>query len=162
MLKRANKKTNNFNIYNVFFFKEKTKTKNTCRYHYQNLDDMIYSSWDIEQSKLKFVIRSFFALYPPKTPKNMLEISSFYTCAPKTTTIWCKVTGIWGETQNFLSFYIHVYHKWRSYDIQLLRCDRKKFSTFCAIFCPFSPLTAWKIKILTVKKTPEDIIILQT
>ena len=35
-----------------------------------------------------------------------------------------------------------------------------KFLTFWAIFCPFSPLTTWKIKILTLKKTPGDIIIL--
>ena len=45
LLKWANKKQNNFNIYNVSFFK---KNKNTCRYHYQNFIDMIYSSWDIE------------------------------------------------------------------------------------------------------------------
>ena len=37
MLKWTNKKQNN--IYNVAFFYKKIK-KNTCRYHYQNLDDM--------------------------------------------------------------------------------------------------------------------------
>ena len=42
-----------------------------------------------------------------------------------------------------------------------IRCDRLKFSTFWAIFCPLSPLTTWKIKILTLKKTPGDITILQ-
>ena len=41
-LKCTNKKQNNFNIYNVGFFK--TIQKNTCRYHYQNLDDKTYSS----------------------------------------------------------------------------------------------------------------------
>ena len=47
-----------------------------------------------------------------------------------------------------------IYSSWNK------RCDRQKFLTFWAIFCPFSPLTTWKIKILTLKKTPEDIIIL--
>ena len=48
-------KASTFNIYNVAFFKNNIK-KNTCRYHYQNLNDMIYSSWDKEQNKLKLVI----------------------------------------------------------------------------------------------------------
>ena len=69
LLKWANKKQNNFNIYNVVFFKEKIK-KNTCRYHYQNPDDMIYSSWDIEQNIMKLVILGhFLPFYPHKTPK---------------------------------------------------------------------------------------------
>ena len=63
-------KTNNFNIYNVAFFLKKI-TKNTCRYHYQNLHDMIYSSWDIEQNKLKLVILGHFLPFIPlKTTKN--------------------------------------------------------------------------------------------
>ena len=45
----------------------------------------------------------------------MLEISSFYICAPKFTIIWCTVPEIWSET------------------------DRIFFS-FAAIFWPFSPL----------------------
>ena len=32
--------------------------------------------------------------------------------------------------------------------------------SFLAIFCPFSPLTTWKIKFLNLKKTSGDIIIL--
>ena len=43
-----------------------------------------------------------------------------------------------------------------------IRSDTQKFLSFCVIFCPFSPLTTWKIKILKLKKkTPGDIIILQ-
>ena len=63
-----------------------------------------------------------------------------------------------------LSFYIYmctinedhlIYGSWNT------RCDRQKFSTFWAIFWPFSPLTTWKIKILTLKKKiPGNIIIL--
>ena len=48
-----------------------------------------------------------------------------------------------------------MYHKWRSYDIWFLKykLHRQKLLSFWAIFCPFSPLTTWKIKILTLKKT---------
>ena len=37
----------------------------------QNLDDMIYSSWDIECEGLKLVILGyFFPIYPPWKPKK--------------------------------------------------------------------------------------------
>ena len=99
-MKWANKKQNNFNIYNVAFLEKKIK-KNTCRNHYQNLDDMIYSYWDIKQNKLKLLILGhFLPFYPPKDLKNqnfekwksLLEISLFYTCVPKITNIWCVYT----------------------------------------------------------------------
>ena len=46
-----------------------------------------------------------------------------------------------------------IYGSWN------IRCDRQKFFSFWAIFCP-CPLTTQKIKILKLKKTPGDIIIL--
>ena len=51
-----------------------------------------------------------------------LEISSFYTCVPKTRIIWGTVPDIRSEMIFFLSFW--------------------------AIFYPFTTLTTWKIKIL--------------
>ena len=57
-----------------------------------------------------------------KNEKKLLEISSFYTCVPKTTIIWGTVPEIWSET--ILSFW--------------------------TVFCPFTPLpplTAQKMKI---------------
>ena len=108
LLNWANKKQNDFIIYKVALFWLKKIKKNTCRYH-----DMIYSSWDIEQNILKLVILGhFFPFYPFKNPKNqnfvkwknLLEISSFYTCVPKITFIWCTVPEIRSETDNFLSF----------------------------------------------------------
>ena len=52
---------------------------------------------------------------------------------------------------------IHVYNKWRwrSNDIWFwnIRCYRQKLLSFWVIFCPFSPLTNRKIKILKLKKT---------
>ena len=55
-------------IFTLMNFKKKIK-KNTCRYHYQNLDDMIYGSWDIEQNILKLVTLGYFLpFYPHKNP----------------------------------------------------------------------------------------------
>ena len=57
-----------------FFLKNKEHDKiNTCRYQYQNLDDMIYSSWDIEQNILKLeILGHFLPFYLPKNPKNQI------------------------------------------------------------------------------------------
>ena len=94
-----------------------------------------------------FVILGHFCPYPPppNDPENknlenkwkkFLEILSFYT-------YMCTIN------EDHI-----IYGSWN------IRCDRQKFLSFWAIFCPFSPLTTWKIKILTLKKTPGDIIIL--
>ena len=102
---------------------------------------------------------SFFALLPPTNPKNqdfnkwknLLEISSFYTCVSKITIIWCMVPEIWSVTDRMFCHYgpffallppygprkskfwknekntwryyhfTHVYHKWQSYDVWFLR-----------------------------------------
>ena len=109
-----------------------------------------------------FLPFSPFPLKNPKTKilkneKNLLEISSFCTCVPKITIIWCMVPEIQSETDRFfchfeaifcpftnppplmilkfkilkkkkkkmpgdtILLYIHVYHKWRSYDICFLK-----------------------------------------
>ena len=53
-----------------------------------------------------------------------------------------------GDIRSIL-LYIHVYHKWKSNVISWsIRWDRQKLLSFWAIFCPFSPLTTRKIKIL--------------
>ena len=93
-------------IFTMLYFFKKIK-ENTCRYHYQNLDDMIYSSWDTEWNMLKLVILGhFLPFYPQKTPKNpnfekwntLLEISSLYKCVQKVTIIWCMVPEMWSAT----------------------------------------------------------------
>ena len=71
-----------------------------------------------------------------KKTKKHLEILSFYT-----------------DTCTINADHM-IYGSWN------IRCNRQKFLTFWAIFCPFSSLTTWEIKILTLKKTPRDIIIL--
>ena len=64
---------------------------------------------------------------------------------------------------DIILLYIHVYHKWRTYDIWFwnIRCGRQKLLSFWVIFCSFSPLTNQKIRILKLKKTPGDITISQ-
>ena len=107
---------------------------------------MTSSSWDIEQDSSWdrvrqaecFVILGHF-LKKSKFWKNMkkcLEILSFYT-------YMCSIN--------------EGHMKYGSWNI---RWDRQKFLSFWAIFCPFSPLTTQKIKILKLKKTPGNIIIL--
>ena len=125
----------------------------------------------------------------------MLEISSFYTCVPKITIIWCTVPEIRSETDkkfchfgpffallppplmipnikilkkmkkmpgDIILLYIHVHNKWRSCDIWFLKYKVQQTEIFdiWGHFFPFSTLITWKIKILTLKKTPQDIIIL--
>ena len=91
----------------------------------------------------KLVILGYFLpFYPHKNPKNqnfakwknLLEISSLYTCPPKITIIWCN-----------------------SWDTEW---DRQNLLSFLAIVLPLSPLTTRKIKILKLKKIPGPIMIL--
>ena len=117
LLKWANKKQNNLNIYNVAF-KKKIK-KNTYRYHYQNLNDIIYSSWDIEQNILKLAILGhffFLPFYPPKNSKN----------------------------QNFEKWKILLVHMCTNNDKHMMysswnkEWDRQNCLSFWTIFCPFN------------------------
>ena len=92
--------------------------KNTCRYHYQNLDDMIYSSWEKEQNKLKLLILGHFLnFYPPTNLKNqnfekwknLLEIIFIlHKCAKNHNHM---TYGSWDR--NIILLYIHVYHECR-------------------------------------------------
>ena len=63
---------------------------------------------------------------------------------------------------DIIPLYIHVYYKWRSYNIWFLKYKVQHTEIFVILshFVPFSLLTTWKIEILTLKKTPGDIIIL--
>ena len=51
------------------------------------------------------------------------------------------------------------YHNHMMYGSWDTEWDRQKCLSFWTIFCPFSPLTTWKTKILRLKKTSRDIII---
>ena len=104
----------------------------TCTINY---DQMLYSSWDMVHDRCNCYF-SFWVIFCPFTPltaqkmkvlkkwKKHLEISSFYICVPKIMTRWCMVPE--------------------------MRCvtDVIVISHFGLFFCPFTPLTAQKIKIL--------------
>ena len=84
LLKWANIKCKNFNIYKVAFFK-KNKGKH-WRYlilHLctKNLDDMIHSSWDIECDRLKLVIMGhFLPFYWKKASRDIILNLSYDLC----------------------------------------------------------------------------------
>ena len=149
---------------------------------------MIYSSWDIEKNILKLVILGhFLPFYSPKNPKNqnfekwkkLLEVLSFYTYVPKITIIWCMVPEIWSETDRTFCYFgpflfwtigdIIILHKCTKNQNHILYCSLNMarnrcncYFSFWVIFCPFTSLTTWKIKVKKKKKKKHgDIIILQ-
>ena len=91
--------------------------KNTCRYNYQNLDDTIYNSWDMEQNILKLVILDhFLPFYPTKTPKiKILKNEKIcwryhhFTEVPKIMIIWYTVPEIWHVTDVLVTFHFGLF-----------------------------------------------------
>ena len=117
LLKWASKKCKNFNIYNVVLKKKKERKKSgdiiilhLCT---KNLDDMIYSSWDLECDRLKLVILGHFLhFYPSKNQTNQNfenEKSCWryhhFTRVSKITIIWCMVPEIWSKTNKMFCHY---------------------------------------------------------
>ena len=112
--------------------------------------------------------------------RKCLEILSFCKCVPYMAVIWCIVSWdmecngqifchsgpvfalllpyrpreskFWKNEKHTWRYYhfTHVYHKWQSYDIWLLRYEawQHNFLSFWTVFCPFALLTIRKIKIL--------------
>ena len=140
---------------------------------------MRYNSWNTEWDRQFFVIL--------KKQKKHLEMSSFYTCVPKITIIWCMLPEIWNTTI-FLSFWAifcpftplatpkikiwnkknpwryypitHVHHKSRSYDVWFLRYKAPQ-TVILGHFLPFDTTNNLKHQSYEkIKKTPEDITIL--
>ena len=173
--------------------------KNTCRYHYQNLDDMIYSSWDIEQNILKLVILGYFLPFIPlktlkikilknekicwryhhlthvhqksqsynvrflkyrvRETKNFVILGHFlpFYLMILYIKILKKMKKMPGDT---IFLYIHVYHKWRSYDTWFLKYKVRQTEIFEILghFLPFQPLDNLENQNLNIEKTPGDII----
>ena len=117
--------------------------------------DVQFLRYRVTQTEFFVILGDFLPFYqrpPPPIPlmipkikimkkklkeiKKCLEVLSFYT-------YMCTIN------QDHM-----IYSSWN------IRCDKQEFSSFWATFCPFSPLTTWKIKILKLKKTPGNIIIL--
>ena len=73
-----------------------------------------------------------------------------------------KILKKWKKCLKILSFYIYLFNineDHMIYGSWNISYNRQKFLSLWAIFCPFSSLTTWKIKILKLKKTPGDIIL---
>ena len=96
----------------------------------KNHDHILYCSWDKERDRCNYF--SFWAIFCPFTPlttqktkiskneeKKHLEVSSFNTSYQKSYMLYCS----WEMTRDVCNF------------------------SFWVIFCPFTHLTAWKIKI---------------
>ena len=103
-----------------------------------NDNHMIYGSWDMERNRLNFL--SFWTIFCPFTSLTTWEI---------------KILKKWRK-KNACRYYhfIHVYHKWKSYDVYFQRYGtwQTNFFSFSTILCPFTPLTSQKNKILKKRK----------
>ena len=118
----------------------------------KNHNHMMYGSWYTEWDRQDFfvILGHFLSFYHPFAPPNDLKKSKFWKRKRK-------------KCLDILSFYTYMYsinEHHMIYGFWNLRCDRQKVLSFWVIFCPFSPLTTQKIKILKLKKAPGDIIIL--
>ena len=86
----------------------------------------------------------------------------FFSLLPSPLPLWTqkiKILKKWKNTWTYYHF-MNVYHKWQSYDVWFLRhgVQLTIFLSFWTIFCPFTPVTTWKIKILKKgrKKKPKN------
>ena len=114
----------------------------------QSYDNVQFLRYGVRQTEFFFIFGHFLLFYHP-SPLNDLENQNF--------------EKKWKKCPDILSFYTYmcaINEDHRIYGSWNIRCDRQKFLLFRAIFCLFSPLTTWKIKILNLKKLSGDIIIL--
>ena len=119
-----------------------------------NDNHTMYGSWDMEHvtDRISFHFGPFFALLPPNNLKNQKH--------DKQNWYWYEVwrTEFFVILDHFLSFHppppgdIIILHKCTKYHDHMVYCSidmaRNEFNyfSFWAIFCPFTSLTAQKIK----------------
>ena len=106
---------------NQYFLKTKQTSGYTIILHMCTINDnhMIYGSWDIEHDRQNFLSfwTIFMSFYPLKTQKikilknwkKYLEVSSFYTNAPKIMIICYTIPEIWCMTDAILIFYFGLF-----------------------------------------------------
>ena len=115
-----------------------------------------------------------------QSPEDSTKISSLYTCVPKITITWFMVPDLgnflpfyhplpppyidprnqifdkkWKKCLEILSFYTYMSTIMKIYDIWFLKYKVQQTEIFTILehfFCPFRPLTSWKIKILPLRK----------
>ena len=107
----------------------------------------MYGSWDLEHNRqiFFFILDYFLPFYPPNNPENQ----NFEKMKK----------NIWRYHH-----FTQVYCKWQSYDLWLLRYEAQQTEFFLiwAIFCPFTPLSTQKIKILKKRKKSREILSFST
>ena len=133
-LKWINKKRENFNIYNVVFFKKQIK-KNTWRSWLYGLQFQKNRVWQTEIVNYG----SFFALSPPVKSQKIKISKNWKIFAGD-----IIILHMWTENQNHM--------KYSSWDTEW---GRHNVLSFWANFCPFTPLITTK----NIKR-PGDIILL--
>ena len=136
----------------LYFFKNKIK-KNSWRYYC--FTPVYQKSWWYDLQFLRYRVwqteigndGSFFALlpHPHKNPtkneiwkneKKLLEISSFYTNVPKTTTQKIKISKNWKSILRY--HFTNVYQKSHSYNVCFSRYEVRQ-TEFVLIFNHFQP-----------------------
>ena len=106
---------------------------------------MTYGSWDMQWERQNWL--SFWAIFCLFTPLTAQKIK-----------ILKNEKSIWRCRQFTHACTCNFHNLYASWDME---CDRHNFLSFSAIFCPFTQLTCWKIKIFKKKiKISGDIIIL--
>ena len=116
----------------------KNEKKNTWKYyhftnvyHKRQLYDVWFLRYGVQQTEFFVIMDHFLPFYPPMD----LENQNFG-----------KMNNIPENIIILQMCNIHDSHMMcGSWD---MKCNRQNFLSFWAIFCPFSPVTAWKIKIL--------------
>ena len=126
----------------AFFVKNKGKHLAISLLH---INDMIYSSWDIEHDRLKLVILGHYLFFYQKRAQRIKILK--------------KMKKIAGDI-----IIIHVYQKSQLYDLRFLdtEWDRHNFLSFWVISCAFIALMIPKTKILKKWKKFLEILPLYT
>ena len=153
----------------------KNTKKNTWRYHYQYFDDMIYSSWDIEQNRLKLVIFGhFFPFNPPRPRPPPKKITIIWWTVPEIRSETDRIFVIWAIFLPFhlppptiqktkilkkrqkclgvLSFLQMCTINDNMHGFWDIECNRQNLLSLWTIFCSFTLLWTQKIKILKKRK----------
>ena len=111
---------------------------------YQKQWYLMYGSWDTEWDRQDFLsLWAIFCPFSTPLPTSLMIL--------KIKVLKKKMKKMPGD---IIILYIHVYHKWISYDIWFWKYKVQQTEIFVILgdFFPFSPLTTRKIKILTLKK----------
>ena len=111
--------------------------KNTWTYHFTNLHHQ-WQSYDVwflrygeQQTGFFVILKHFLHFYPSMDPENQNFEKMKNT--PEDSIIWQMCT---------INDCHMMYGSWD------MECNRQTFLSFSTIFCSFTPLTTWKIKIL--------------